>query len=282
MNPEQKVKEFFKNIDENKVLKLLNYKLIDLANNIDYLSVDEIVKYLSTDVNLVSKILKIVNSPFWGLKYNVTSIKQAIVLLGRDEIKRIIYTSMLIASSDNANLEKEDRLFLLKHSFITAELNRIFYKDVDAYTIFFKNELFLLGLLHDIGKILMLTYIPNLKELIPEFVQNKDITLEREKLGLDHALVGGFFMRIIGYPNYEEVIKNHHSTKVDQSSTIYRLLGLSDLISYLFLTNESSNELIDKLDFEEWPLNEYISINKDKILETISELYMLNIDSLFE
>ncbi len=176
-------------------------------------SIVDITRAISGDEGLVANVLKLANSAYYGFPRRIISVTEAVVILGLNTLKSLIYTTL---AKDVLGKEVEgyalDRGELWRHSIACgiicreiARKNRL--GDIEAY--------FVAGLLHDIGKIILGEYLEEEYEEIikrvSESLQPFNI-IEREVLGFDHAEMGGLLAKKWNLPDFLiEAIRYHHS-----------------------------------------------------------------------
>lgn len=123
-------------------------------------SAAEIGKLIMTDLILSSKILKVVNSPFYHLAGEITSLPQAINIIGMSAVKSIA-TAHSLSQMSPGNERKI--LPILRHSLLTAFIAKKFAPLLDLNP----EELFVYGILHDIGKTVLINFLA-VHDLTPE------------------------------------------------------------------------------------------------------------------
>ncbi len=162
----------------------------------DNISVHDIVKILMADQILTSKILRVVNSAFYSPSSEITSLQQAIIFMGLKSVLSIVTVHTLSSiSPGNAEEVKE----ILRHSLLCAFVA----KKIAIALRLDPEEAFVCGLLHDIGKTVILNLLTDYK--VPE-------EMKQDLLQEYHPHVGF----ILGSTwNFSEVIKNtikyHHA-----------------------------------------------------------------------
>ena len=155
----------------------------------------DVAKAVSSDPALASKVLRIANSAYYGLKSRVTSLDLAVALLGFKVIRNIVVTASLLDSfggaADGTTVQAEG---FWRHSAQTAAAAKLIHSrfvkgdkavDDDAYTA---------GLLHDLGKLILLDKRKREYIAMMTRARAKGTPLylaEREEYGYDHAQVGG-------------------------------------------------------------------------------------------
>jgi putative nucleotidyltransferase with HDIG domain len=155
---------------------------------------DRIAAVLQRDQGLVAQVLKLANSAFYGVSRRVSTVKQALLVLGRNPVR-----SMVVAAASQEFLGRPQpgyqmaRGQLWEHSLavgLAASMvaSRIAYRPAD--------EAFVAGLLHDIGKVVLGEYLAEHSVELEELLSHGEAGLafdeiEREILNIDHATLGG-------------------------------------------------------------------------------------------
>ncbi len=242
-------------IESGKNLPVLSgsiAKLMHLTQDNDS-SISQIADVIKKDVGLSTAILRITNSSAFGLLRRVTSIDQAVVLLGFNAVRNIalaVGVVDLFSPSESAFLSKIWQRSIL--SGIAARelcaLNGNKNRE-DAFTN---------GLLHDIGLIAFYAFDRDLShKLIEKMESNGRLPLneERDLLGIDHVEVGSFLAEKWGLPDEIRLsILNHHdepvhdfgNPKFSDVSPIYYLSSLVGDIFYLGKKGDSIKKFMDK------------------------------------
>ncbi|MBW1803856.1 MAG: HDOD domain-containing protein, partial [Deltaproteobacteria bacterium] len=214
--------DLFDRIKTSKNLPSLPHillKLIEACGREDS-TIKEISHIINKDSSLTAKVLKMVNSAYYGLSHRVTSIEHALVLLGIDAVKNI---SISASVNQAFGQVKMNALFDLKvfwrHSLTCAVLARLISKKVSYPS---PDEAFLSGLLHDIGKLVLWVNFP--KEyggILKSSKDQMDLVLAGEaRHGATHCEVGAWlldqwqlqsFMTDAILYHHESVDRIHHA-----------------------------------------------------------------------
>lgn len=167
-----------------------------------------IEQQIGCDQVLVAKMLGLVNSPFYGLSHSVRSIRDAIMVLGFRGLR-----SLLLASSAAEHLKLDYSIYgfedrgLFKHSMVVGTAARELAKQL-GFDVNEREELFISGLLHDIGKMLLLPYLQRQKAKLEGPLH---CAMEAELIGTDHAEAGALVAAKWGLSELvQEIIKSHH------------------------------------------------------------------------
>jgi HD-like signal output (HDOD) protein len=165
-------------------------ELLRLSHEAD-VDMQRIVDTITSDEALTARVIRVVNSALFGLKRRVTSVQQATVLLGKGAITQIAVgvAALHMETSIPSDLPLSRQSFW-RHSMGTAFLARELGRttpDVDA------EEAFTAGLLHDIGKLVLMGYLgPEYSHVLEQAANDQQPLhqVEREMLGVDHDDIG--------------------------------------------------------------------------------------------
>jgi putative nucleotidyltransferase with HDIG domain len=183
-------------------------------------SVDEIEAVLRHDPGLTGNLLKLANSAYFGIPSKVSSVRQAILLLG---LKKLI--QLVVASCVSAVMDKPVPGYDVS---IAAEALIKDKKDIDA------DDIFTPALLHDIGKLILGHFVKD--ELVDiEKIAAKGIpyvVAENMVLGTDHAEVGAKILTHWSFPREViEAVRWHHDPDFpEQANASIDIVYLSNLL----------------------------------------------------
>lgn len=172
-------------------------------------SLDEIAKIISTDQVLSAKVLKMVNSPIYGFPGRIGTVQHALVLLGINVIRGIIISTsvfdMMVKSMEG--LWEHSVGCALACSCIARKAG---FKDPEEYSV--------AGLLHDLGKVVMASQLPELERQVVETVKAKDLTFfeaERAVMGFGHDRINAWLADNWHLPpNLKEGMSYHHKPQL--------------------------------------------------------------------
>ena len=167
--------------------------LMSLTSDLDS-TVDDISKVLAADQSLTARVLKLSNSPYYGRTKGVTSLDDAIFLLGFFTVR-----SMVIATSAHqiykGGGESDSTSKLWRHSLSTAVACRQIAKRIKHPD---KDEIFIAGLLHDIGKLVMLDKLKDrYRDIVAEVEEQVELLTKLSQESWDSITV------LLPYPCFE-------------------------------------------------------------------------------
>ena len=231
MDPKN-VKHIIERITDLPTLPSVVMKVNELVKN-PKASASDIGRVISTDQSLSVKILKLVNSAFFGFPGQIKSISHAITILGFKTIQNIaLSVSVFDLFGKGKGTAGFDRAEFWKHSIGCAVCARLIatklrYEDADlAFTA---------GLLHDIGKVVMDQYLHEDFEKVLTDLQrapNYIYDVEMRVLGFSHAQLGGQLAEVWKLPKvHADVIAHHHhpSRHQDDDRLTY-IVHMADVI----------------------------------------------------
>lgn len=162
-------------------------------------SLAQIAKIISKDVGMEAKILQLANSAFVGASGRVSSLVQALSLIGSETVRTLVLSVHVFSQLDSNAQAVASLPALWDHSVAVSSLaQRIASSEGCAKAMV--EESFTAGLLHDIGKVVLLAEMPREYHQIFEKNSGANQHLELERLGCTHAEVGAYLMSIWGLP----------------------------------------------------------------------------------
>jgi putative nucleotidyltransferase with HDIG domain len=169
-------------------------------------------KIVAHDPALVTRILKVVNSAFYGLPGQIASIERAIVLLGLNAVKNIAVAASLGQMFRGVQLcEGFTAKDLWQHCIAVAVTARELAKSLKIPVV---DEAFLAGMIHDIGMLVALQTAPDQLRTVCERVRTGAATdfcaTEREIMGVDHQMLGRALAEQWKFPNTCQLVAGFH------------------------------------------------------------------------
>jgi putative nucleotidyltransferase with HDIG domain len=235
-------------------------------------SARDLARIITDDQVLAARLLKLVNSSFYGFPQRISTITGAIVLLGFDAIRNLLLTTSvfdLFANRKKVSEFRQEQFW--DHSLgcaVGAKVlgNHLRYDKVE--------ELFVSGLLHDIGKIVEMIFMPKQFSTIARLVKDEDILMvaaEQQVLGYTHADVGQLLAEKWNLPpKLMHVILHHH-----QPSTAGRfaqeaaIVHLADIFCRALRIGSGGDNKMPHLDKSAW---ESLKIKTDAIESILAEI----------
>lgn len=222
-----------------KNLPPISQAALQLVNLLDEPAVsnDDVVQVLKYDNVLTAKLLRACNSPYFGLEEPVSSVDQAVLILGHHQILHIVLTlafggAMAVPLTGYAVESNE----LWRHSLTAATAAEFIVTNgmevnVDSHVAF------TVGLLHDIGKLVLSQVLtPEYQTNIRTLITKKGLSrseAEKGVLGTDHSEVGGALLDAWHLPeDIIEAVGNHHHPIVSPSPRLSAVAHVANCIAH--------------------------------------------------
>jgi putative nucleotidyltransferase with HDIG domain len=183
---------------------------------------------IARDVAMTANILKLVNSAFFGARQSITRIDRAVAYLGMDTLGSLVLGHGVFQSNINIEIEGFSLEELWQHSLQTALLGKAIAID-QSFSAIKVEEAFLVGLLHDVGKVVFATRAP----AVGEAALSRDDALAQMKS--HHAEVGAYLLGLWGFPNsIVEGVAFHHtpSLTADTSLGLAAVTHIADCLAH--------------------------------------------------
>ena len=206
-------------------------------------SVQRISSILSHDLSFTVKILHVVNSPFFGLKYKINNVMQAVSLLGVNIIKSLVlYHHTFSISPIGPKFKNYFEQLWIHSNKVGRYAEQILY-DTNQAELEMIEEAYIAGLLHDIGKVVMLN-IDGYPDKVFEYIKEHETRFsnaEYKIFGTSHSEIGAYFLSLWGLPERtaESVFTHNNPSLLDFSRfTVESAVFIANI-----LANEDSIDL---------------------------------------
>lgn len=186
---------------------------------------------VSYDPQLTTRILRLANSPIYYQQREVTSIQQAIDIIGLRSLYDILMLGVAASAFSKEIQHSVIGRIIWEHSLTVALYARELSKIMGMRGA---EEVFICGLLHDIGKIMLLRAdSENYTNILEKKNESEMLNWETEIFGYDHSQVGAIVARGWKLPDEVcQVILNHHkAAQSDQSVMVSHLINIADIVA---------------------------------------------------
>ncbi len=237
-------------------------KVSEMLRNDDY-SVTELASLIKYDQAIAANILKMSNSAYFGSRQKISTVRDAVVYLGRNNLIRIVQTAGISRFYRKANRGySATATELWEHSVAVAIFSQILSRKIMKQE---DEKLYLAALLHDVGKIVMGEFVHKSFEKIWGLVNKKGYSFleaEDEVIGINHAELAGRMAFRWNFPvEIANAMRYHHRPDLlvkDSDSTAW-LVYLADQVCLMMgitggtddLAHRGLNEVMKKFAFYE-------------------------------
>ncbi|MFP4376271.1 MAG: HDOD domain-containing protein [Spirochaetales bacterium] len=192
MTLEQRIHKLERHIATMPALPVTVSKVVEIANSPDTSPVD-LNKIISLDPVLMARVLKLINSAYYGLNTKVNSLVRAIIMLGINTVKNLaLSSSVLDRLGDHSQFQALDPQGFWRHSLAVGVISKLIARKRGVPSAKLE-EYFIAGLLHGIGKIPMNNVLSDEYVTAMGIADRNRISLysaELKVFGFDNTFVG--------------------------------------------------------------------------------------------
>lgn len=211
------------------------YQRVNMVIENPQSTADSVGKVISQDPALTARLLKIANSPFYGFASEIETVSKAVAVLGTKKIRDLVLASSLSSVFDGISSDLVPMQAFWKHSVFCGLIARnIAFETRKAQGEF----VFIAGLLHDIGKLVIGSKLPDMAREASLMVAEGagKIALndaEQKIMGFDHAQVGGELVQHWKLPvSLQECVEFHHDPgKAKDNPVEVAIVSMANIIT---------------------------------------------------
>jgi putative nucleotidyltransferase with HDIG domain len=207
---------------------------------------------VAKDQALAAKTLRLANSSFYGLSRKVTTIQQAITILGFDSIRTLITAAAVTDVFSGSKHGAFDFKGFWRHAIGTALCAKMLARQMNLN----QDYAFVSGLMHDIGRLVMVTRFPERYMEAMKYRAEHDcfmIEAERTVIGLDHTVVGRALAEYWKFPAVmQKAIANHHAPEDTDLGDIPAIVHVAESISHALDLSHQEDDLVPVVAENAW------------------------------
>lgn len=216
------------------------------------INIDALAAKISQDQALTAKTLRLANSSFYGMAHQITTIAEAIAILGFRTVRSIATTAALIGTFAT----QAPGLFRFapfwRHSIGTAVCAR----ELAAHLKLNAEQAYVTGLLHDIGRLVLVTQFSAAFEGVMAYQVQHDCTLAQAEfavLGVDHAMVGQALTQHWKFPpSMQQAVAGHHTQTVPQGQPLTLVIQFADAMAHALDFSSDDDDQVPLLPDAAW------------------------------
>jgi putative nucleotidyltransferase with HDIG domain len=235
-------------IHELPTLSTVAMKLSQLLTDIN-ISAKDVAEVIQYDQAIVTKMLKMVNSAFFGFSNKVSSVQHALMLLGFNTVRNAIVAIDVINAMNLKNKIKGfDISTFWQHAIGVAVISRHLDEETGHH---FREDVFTAGIIHDIGKIVLAHYFGDRFQAAMATMYGEKISFweaEHQHFPMNHADVGMQLASRWHLPEtMQNVIGRHHNTSKNRTvDDLVHIVHTADALFHIHLEDHSPTE--------DWPI----------------------------
>lgn len=228
--------------------------VMDLLASIDDDNLDMtlLARKVAHEQGLTAMALKFANSSFYGNNTRITTIQQAITLLGVTHMRNLITTAALSGCFPQSHCAGFDFKAFWRHSMATAICAKVLARHLRLN----QDIAFTAGLLHDIGRVALVVRFPRHYEQAIAYRAERDCQMldaERSILGVDHVMAGHLLARHWNFPTaVRRAISSHHEPDAIGSGSIASLVNVANAIAHALDLSGEEDDLVPTVSLSAW------------------------------
>jgi putative nucleotidyltransferase with HDIG domain len=231
----------------------------------------KIAETIETDQAIATKVLKVANSSYYGMSGKISSISHASVVLGHKILGEVVTLAgtegILDGTLPGYGYDSKD---LWKHSLAVAFGSKMLSNPNNPDLV---KEAHMAGLIHDVGKIILDSYIVEKKEEIESFMETEEKTFleaESQYFGFNHADIASEVCKKWNFPDsINFAIKYHHQPSISDGNELSYILHMADYIAILSGIGYDNDDILYEL--EEGTMD-HLNLKNDKVSEIVLEV----------
>ena len=242
------------------------FKLQEILKSPDS-TAKHVADVVKLDVNLVAKLMRLVNSPLYRMQEKVESIERAVARIGVEGVSSLAMGITAMPLFKDIPPDLIDVSTFWRHSISCA----IFSQEIAREAGFEEEKFFTVGLLHDVGRLLLLKNLPQASVQFLLYARGSMIPLveaEEVILGYNHAKLGEHLLKAWGCPQYFlDLVSAHHSPGDINKPREAAVIQLADNMANAFAIAQGGSYVLPGMEEEMWEL---LDINKERVISIYS------------
>ena len=216
------------------------------------------------DQALSAKTLRLANSSFYGMQRKVTTIQQAISILGFHSVRTLVTAAAVTGSFQAVKFRDFNFHAFWRHAIASAVCAKVLARHCQAN----QEYAFMAGLLHDIGRLALVTAFPLEYAAVIAHRATEDCYLfnaERAILGVDHAYAGLVLAERWKFPDImQKAVGNHHDLINQPHDSLAAIVHVADAIVHALDLSDQEDDLVPPLSGIAW---DSLHINQQDFLQ---------------
>lgn len=214
-------------------------------------SAAHIGKVIDKDAALTARLLKIVNSAFYRFPSKIETVTRAITIIGYRELRELVFAATVAGIFERVCNDVVNLNGFWRHGIYCGILSRLI---AEKCRVLHSERLFVAGLMHDIGQLIISYKLPKVMRQISERCgddHSRVHEVEKEILGFSHADVGAELMKAWQFPqSHQNVARYHHLPSAAEDNVLeVSIVYLANIISHIAetgLVDQSGLAVVDK------------------------------------
>lgn len=245
-----KIKDSIETLGDLPSQPIILQKLHELISR-QNTSSHNVAKVVETDQGFTAKVLRLVNSPFFGFTRTIASVEEAITMIGFNSVHQLLLATSLMGTF---KIDKSvfDLDLFWQHCFSVG----VIAKHIATHSFHhLKEESFVGGVLHDVGRLILINAdIKRYQKYSRENSGAVDLETEKENFGVNHQEAG---MMLAEYWHFPDSIRDgigyHHTPdKIEANNELAAVIHISDIMTHGLNLGNSGNFYVSDFSSKAW------------------------------
>lgn len=211
---------------------------------------------IQQDASLTARLLKIANSPLYGFRSRIDTISRAVTVIGQHELRDLVFAVSAVRTFAQIPVDLANMASFWRHSIFAGIVARLLAQECGVLHV---ERLFVAGLLHDLGELLIFHKMPELAQKALRRSVAMDESLhqaEHTLLGLDHGAVGGALATLWGLPPaLHGAIRFHHEPDAVLGCLEASLVHIANIIAQIAEAPDQREILLARSSQHAWQMS---------------------------
>ena len=253
-------------------------KINDLLRD-DRAGIEDFAAVVIRDPGLTARLLRLVNSPYYGMPQRIDTVSRAVMLIGMRELQKLVCSICAIETFSRLSSAVTNMNSFWRHGVYTGLMGQAIAKRL---RVLHPERLFVAGLLHDIGTLLINRRYPEIAEETIRASRGDEHllrALEQQELGFDHAQLGGLMLTNWRLPpTIADAIGYHHAPQdAERAPVDAAILHVADTIANFSGTGSFSEMVSPVGDFDRQALTALglpVDFDADELMDEVDRQFV--------
>ena len=274
MNINPKAVKLVKDVKKLFALPEVCTRLHEMLEDPRY-TINDLGKVIGQDVDLTARLLKIVNSSFYGYPSRIDTINRAISVIGNSELLVLVLATSAVRSFKDIPDDITNMSNFWRHSVYCAVVGRLLAKHCN---VLHAERLFVAGLLHDIGHLVIYHKHPQeAKQILARYREGTEelYVLEQEILGFDHGDAGAAMAKNWGLPDslVEAIGCHHQPEKAERHKLDASIVHIANIMTNIAESGTDLEVNRERIHNDAWQVTGISDQELDPLLDHATPLF---------
>lgn len=253
-------------------------KINSLLND-DRASIEDFAAVVIRDPGLTARLLRLVNSPYYGMAQRIDTVSRAVMLIGMTELQKLVCSICAVQTFSRLSSAVTNMNSFWRHGVYAGLMSQAISKRL---RVLHPERLFVAGLLHDLGTLVINRRYPEIAEETIRAARGDEhllCALERQELGFDHAELGALMLSNWQLPpTIVDAVAHHHAPRGALQAPIdAAILHIADTIANFSGTGSFCEQVAPSGDFDRGALTALglqIDFDADELMDEVDRQFV--------